>query len=121
MKTIKDLKNYVKYHTRIVVKDLVDINYASGSELMLINDMKIKKNKLSKRIYKEYRTLLNNENLPLISGNYGASGRLKLVNNSFLELSIVDSFKKLFFISSFISSLSHKMTNWEWIVFLRSV
>ena len=25
MKTIKDLKNYVKYNTRIVLKDLVDI------------------------------------------------------------------------------------------------
>ena len=81
MKTIKDLKNYVKYHTRIVVKDLVDINYASGTELMLINDMKIKKNKLSKRIYKEYRTLLNNDSLPLISGNYGSTGRLKISEN----------------------------------------
>ena len=44
MKTIKDLKNYVKYHTRIVLKDLVDIQWASGTELMLINDMKVKKN-----------------------------------------------------------------------------
>ena len=81
MKTIKHLKNYVKYHTRIVIKDLVDIKYASGTELMLINDMKIKKNKLSKRIYKEYRTLLNNENLPLISGSYGSTGRLKISEN----------------------------------------
>ena len=56
MKTIKDLKNYVKYHTRIVVKDLVDINYASGSKL-------------------------NNENLPLISGSYGSTGRLKISEN----------------------------------------
>ena len=43
MKTIKHLKNYVKYHTRIVIKDLVDIKYASGTELMLINDMRVKK------------------------------------------------------------------------------
>ena len=48
MKTIKDLKNYVKYHTRIVVKDLVDIEWASGTELMLINDMKVKKNNVSR-------------------------------------------------------------------------
>ena len=81
MKTIKDLKNYVKYHTRIVVKDLVDIKWASGTELMLINDMKVKKNKLSKRIYKEFRTLLNNDSLPLISGNYGSTGRLKISEN----------------------------------------
>ena len=81
MKTIKDLKNYVKYHTRIVVKDLVDINYASGTELMLINDMRVKKNKLSKRIYKEYRTLLNNDSLSLIPGNYGSTGRLKISEN----------------------------------------
>ena len=81
MKTIKDFKNNVTYHTRIVVKDLVDIKWASGTELMLINDMKVKKNKLSKRIYKEYRILLNNNSLPLISGNYGVTGRLKISEN----------------------------------------
>jgi len=81
MKTIKDLKNYVKYNTRIVLKDLVDIKYASGTELMLINDMKVKKNKLSKKIYKQYRNLLDNDNLILISGNYGSSGRLRIEEN----------------------------------------
>ena len=63
------------------IKDLVDIQWASGTELMLINDMRVKKNKLSKRIYKEYRTLLNNENLTLIPGNYGSTGRLKISEN----------------------------------------
>ena len=67
----------LKIRTRIVVKDLVDPNYASGTELMLINDMKVKKNKLSKRIYKEYRTLLNNDKTPLISGNYGTDWTFK--------------------------------------------
>ena len=81
MKTIKHLKNYVKYHTRIVIKDLVDIKYASGTELMLINDMRVKKNKLSKSIYKEYRTLLTNDSLSLIPGNYGSTGRLKISEN----------------------------------------
>ena len=91
MKTIKDLKNYVKYNTRIVLKDLVDIEYCSGTELMLINDMKVKKNKLSKKIYKQYRNLLNNDNLILISGNYGASGRLKISENKINYISGQDA------------------------------
>jgi len=91
MKTIKDLKNYVKYNTRIVLKDLVDIEYCSGTELMLINDMKVKKNMLSKKIYKQYRNLLNNDNLILISGNYGSTGRLKISENKINYISGQDA------------------------------
>ena len=45
MKTIKDLKNYVKYHTRIVLKDLKDIkkednkNYLNFEEYSLIHSV----------------------------------------------------------------------------------
>ena len=67
MKTIKDLKNYVKYHTRIVVKDLVDIRWASGTELMLINDMKVKKNKSHKKSEMIVFTVLASYSFPSLA------------------------------------------------------
>ena len=40
---------------------------------------KVKKN--SKKIYKEFRDILNKENTPLIVGEYGSTGRLVIKEN----------------------------------------
>ena len=78
MKTIKDLKNYVKQNSRIVLKDCIDTEYFHYSEWASIQDMKNKVKKKSKAIYKEFRDILNKDNMPLIVGNYGVTGRLRI-------------------------------------------
>jgi hypothetical protein len=78
MKTIKDLKNYVKQNSRIVLKDCIDTECFHYSEWASIQDMKNKVKKKSKAIYKEFRDILDNDNLPLIVGNYGSTGRLRI-------------------------------------------
>ena len=70
MKTIKDLKNYVKHNSRIVLKDCIDTTFFNYSEWAIIQEMKNKVKKKSKAIYKEFRDILDNDNLPLIVGNY---------------------------------------------------
>jgi len=81
MKTIKDLKNYVKKTSRYLVKDYLDpmCFYQSEYNLLMEERNKVKKN--SKKIYKEFRDILKNDNLPLIVGNYGTSGRLVIREN----------------------------------------
>lgn len=81
MKTIKDLKNYVKHNSRIVLKDCIDTRFFNYSEWAIIQDMKKEVKKNSKQIYKEFRDILKNDNLPLIVGNYGSTGRLRIDNN----------------------------------------
>jgi len=81
MKTIKDLKNYVKQNSRIVLKDCIDTRFFNHSEWAIIQDMKKEVKKNSKQIYKEFRDILKNDNLPLIVGNYGSTGRLRIDNN----------------------------------------
>jgi len=81
MKTIKDLKNYVKHNSRIVLKDCIDTECFHYSEWKIIQDMKEKVKKKSKAIYKEFRNILDNDNLPLIVGNYGSTGRLRISEN----------------------------------------
>ena len=78
MKTIKDLKNYVKHNSRIVLKDCMDTTFFSYSEWAIIQEMKNKVKKKSKAIYKEFRNILNKDDMPLIVGNYGSTGRLRI-------------------------------------------
>jgi hypothetical protein len=78
MKTIKDLKNYVKNTSKIVLKDCIDTTFFNYSEWAIIQEMKNKVKKKSKAIYKEFRDILDNDNLPLIVGNYGVTGRLRI-------------------------------------------
>ena len=75
MKTIKDLKNYVKHNSRIVLKDCIDTTFFNYSEWAIIQDMKKEVKKKSKAIYKEFRNILNKDDMPLIVGNYGSTGR----------------------------------------------
>ena len=81
MKTIKDLKNYVKKTSRYLVKDYLDpmCFYQSEYNLLMEERKKVKKN--SKQIYKEFRDILKDDNLPLIVGNYGSTGRLRIEEN----------------------------------------
>ena len=81
MKTIKDLKNYVKKTSRYCIKDYLDPKcfYASEYEILMEERNKVKKN--SKKIYKEFRDILNKEDTPLIVGNYGVTGRLRISEN----------------------------------------
>ena len=81
MKTIKDLKNYVKHNSRIVLKDCIDTTFFSYSEWAIIQEMKNKVKKKSKAIYKDFRDILNKEDTPLIVGNYGVTGRLRISEN----------------------------------------
>ena len=82
MKTIKDLKNYVKSTSRLVMKDLVDMNsFYNASEWVIVLNMRNEIKKKSKAIYKEFRDILKDDNLPLIVGNYGTSGRLVIREN----------------------------------------
>ena len=81
MKTIKDLKNYVKHNSRIVLKDYMDTTFFSYSEWAIIQEMKNKVKKKSKAIYKEFRDILNKEDTPLIVGIYGVTGRLRISEN----------------------------------------
>ena len=81
MKTIKDLKNYVKHNSRIVLKDCIDTTFFNYSEWAIIQDMKKQVKKNSKEIYKEFRDILNKEDTPLIVGNYGSTGRLRIEEN----------------------------------------
>ena len=81
MKTIKDLKNYVKHNSRIVLKDCIDTECFHYSEWAIIQDMKKQVKKKSKAIYKEFRNILDNDNLPLIVGEYGSTGRLRISEN----------------------------------------
>ena len=81
MKTIKDLKNYVKHNSRIVLKDCIDTTFFNYSEWAIIQDMKKRVKKNSKEIYKEFRDILNKEDTPLIVGNYGSTGRLRIEEN----------------------------------------
>ena len=78
MKTIKDLKNYVKHNSRIVLKDCIDTTFFNYSEWAIIQDMKKEVKKKSKAIYKEFRNILNKDDMPLIVGNYGSTGRLRI-------------------------------------------
>ena len=79
MKTIKDLKNYVKSTSRLVMKDIVDMNsFYNASEWVIVLNMRNKIKKKSRAIYKEFRDILDNDNLPLIVGNYGVTGRLRI-------------------------------------------
>ena len=78
MKTIKDLKNYVKHNSRIVLKDCIDTTFFNYSEWAIIQDMKKEVKKKSKAIYKEFRHILNKDDMPLIVGNYGSTGRLRI-------------------------------------------
>lgn len=79
MKTIKDLKNYVKSTSRLVMKDLVDMNsFYNASEWVIVLNMRNEIKKKSKAIYKEFRDILDNDNLPLIVGEYGSTGRLRI-------------------------------------------
>ena len=78
MKTIKDLKNYVKHNSRIVLKDCIDTTFFNYSEWAIIQEMKNKVKKKSKAIYKEFRDILNKEDTPLIVGEYGSTGRLRI-------------------------------------------
>ncbi len=82
MKTIKDLKNYVKHNSRIVLKDCIDTTFFNYSEWAIIQDMKNKVKKKSKAIYKEFRDILNKDDMPLIVGNYGVTGRLRIEENN---------------------------------------
>jgi len=81
MKTIKDLKNYVKQNSRIVLKDCIDTECFHYSEWAIIQDMKKQVKKKSKAIYKEFR------------------------DNNFIKVSNRDIFIKLFFINSFNRTL----------------
>ena len=82
MKTIKDLKNYVKSTSRLVMKDLVDMNsFYNASEWVIVLNMRNEIKKKSKAIYKEFRDILKDDNLPLIVGNYGSTGRLRIREN----------------------------------------
>ena len=79
MKTIKDLKNYVKSTSRLVMKDIVDMNSLyNASEWVIVLNMRNKIKKKSKAIYKEFRDILNKEDTPLIVGEYGSTGRLRI-------------------------------------------
>ena len=81
MKTIKDLKNYVKKTSRYLVKDYLDPQFYYASEYQLLMEQRNKVKKRSKQIYKEFRNILDNDNLPLIVGNYGTTGRLVIKEN----------------------------------------
>ena len=81
MKTIKDLKNYVKQNSRIVLKDCIDTECFHYSEWKCIQDMKQEVKKRSKEIYKEFRDILNKDNVPLIIGTYGIDNRLVIKEN----------------------------------------
>ena len=81
MKTIKDLKNYVKSTSRYLVKDYLDPMCFYQSEYDLLMEERNKVKKRSKQIYKEFRDILDNDNLPLIVGNYGSTGRLRIEEN----------------------------------------
>ena len=81
MKTIKDLKNYVKSTSRYCVKDYLDPMCFYQSEYDLLMEERNKVKKRSKQIYKEFRDILDNDNLPLIVGNYGSTGRLRIEEN----------------------------------------
>ena len=79
MKTIKDLKNYVKSTSRLVMKDIVDMNSLyNASEWVIVLNMRNEIKKKSKAIYKEFRDILNKQDTPLIVGNYGVTGRLRI-------------------------------------------
>ena len=59
------------------MKDIVDMNsFYNASEWVIVLNMRNEIKKKSKQIYKEFRDILDNDNLPLIVGNYGSSGRL---------------------------------------------
>jgi len=81
MKTIKDLKNYVKKTSRYLVKDYLDPMCFYQSEYNLLMEERKKVKKKSKEIYKEFRDILKDDNLPLIVGNYGSTGRLRIEEN----------------------------------------
>ena len=81
MRTIKDLKNYVKNTSRYCVKDYLDPMCFYQSEYDLLMEERNKVKKRSKQIYKEFRDILDNDNLPLIVGNYGSTGRLRIEEN----------------------------------------
>tara|TARA_Y100000589_G_scaffold303242_1_gene315453 strand:- start:525 stop:851 length:327 start_codon:yes stop_codon:yes gene_type:complete len=81
MRTIKDLKNYVKNTSRYCVKDYLDPMCFYQSEYDLLMEERNKVKKRSKQIYKEFRDILDNDNLPLIVGNYGSTGRLVIKEN----------------------------------------
>ena len=81
MKTIKDLKNYVKKTSRYLVKDYLDPQFYYASEYQLLMEERNKVKKRSKQIYKEFRDILNKDDMPLIVGNYGSTGRLVIKEN----------------------------------------
>jgi len=76
MKTIKDLKNFVKNTSRYCIKDYLDPMCFYQSEYDLLMEQRNKVKKRSKEIYKEFRNILDNDNLPLIVGTYGVDNRL---------------------------------------------
>ena len=81
MKTIKDLKNYVKSTSRYCIKDYLDPMCFYQSEYNLLMEERNKVKKRSKQIYKEFRDILNKDDMPLIVGNYGSTGRLRIEEN----------------------------------------
>ena len=78
MKTIKDLKNYVKKTSRYCIKDYLDPQFFYASEYQILMEERNKVKKNSKKIYKEFRNILNKDDMPLIVGNYGSTGRLRI-------------------------------------------
>tara|TARA_Y100001938_G_scaffold86659_1_gene118915 strand:+ start:753 stop:1079 length:327 start_codon:yes stop_codon:yes gene_type:complete len=81
MKTIKDLKNYVKSTSRYCIKDYLDPMCFYQLEYDLLMEERNKVKKRSKAIYKEFRDILNKDDMPLIVGNYGVTGRLRISEN----------------------------------------
>ena len=64
------------------MKDIVDMNsFYNASEWVIVLNMRNEIKKKSKQIYKEFRDILDNDNLPLIVGNYGSTGRLRIEEN----------------------------------------
>ena len=64
-----------------MLKDCIDTECFHYSEWSIVQDMKNKVKKKSKAIYKEFRDILNKEDTPLIVGNYGSTGRLRISEN----------------------------------------
>ena len=95
MKTIKDLKNYVKHNSRIVLKDCIDTTFFNYSEWAIIQDMKKEVKKKSKAIYKEFRNILNKDDMPLIVGNYWFHFRLRISEGSPQLPNLIDLFLKI--------------------------
>jgi len=81
MKTIKDLKNYVKSTSRYCIKDYLDPKCFYKSEYDLLMEQRNKVKKRSKQIYKDFRDILNKDNMPLIIGTYGIDNRLVIKEN----------------------------------------